>query len=107
LQEDLLARRVPQSAEGDVTLKEICNKFLTSKQRKVTTGERSLRTFLDYKETCALLLTELGNKIMVKNLRPIDFEEFRYSMAKRFGPVRLGKKWCGSSLCSSMRSATN
>src|SRR5262245_22837210 len=49
--DDLYAGRTPRvSAEG-LTIADLCNRFLTSKKRLLTTREITARTFAEYKST--------------------------------------------------------
>ena len=79
----------PEQSEG-LTVLELCNAFLESKQRKVDSGEIGLRMFQDYKEIKNLLLATFGGTGLVQTLKPADFANLRAEMAKKWGPTRLG-----------------
>jgi hypothetical protein len=50
--DDLLAGRAPRTPAESATLRELVNRFLTSKQRLVSAGELAARTFEDYRIVC-------------------------------------------------------
>ncbi len=96
---DLYAGRRPRGkrtaggneGEADVlTVMELCNRFLTAKTRKKTTGELGLRSFVEYRQTTDMLIEAFGKDRPVDDLAADDFEELRAKMAERWGPVRLG-----------------
>ena len=87
--DDLLAGREPSNGEG-LTIRQLANRFLTSKKRLVESGELTPRTLDDYERTCARVLETLGPSRIVTSLRPADFEKLRAKLAKTHGPVALG-----------------
>ena len=88
--DDLHAGRTPR-VKGDVlTLANLCNSFLTSKLRKVESGELGKRQFQEYRETTDMLVVAFGKDRLVDDLAADDFQHLRADMAKRWGPVRLG-----------------
>ena len=88
--DDLHAGRTPRTKTGCLTLKELLNRFLTSKQHLVDTGELKKVSFMDYKEACRRVSEAFGLDRLVLDLAADDFEELRKTMAKTWGPVRLG-----------------
>lgn len=77
---------------GDVdafTIRDLCNKFLVSKERKLESGELSPRTFRDYHKTCEMLIKQFGKERAVESLTPDDFGEFRAKLAKRYNVTSL------------------
>ena len=90
--DDLHAGPTPasQSATEAATVKDVCNAFLNAKAARVESGELSQRMFLDYKETCDLVVSHFGKNRPAAGLAPGDFDKLREKMAKRWGPVRLG-----------------
>src|SRR6185312_9841726 len=88
--DDLHAGRTPRLASDGLTMGDLCNRFLTSKVRKMEAGEIGQRTFTDYKEITDLVVEKLGKNRPVEGLAAEDFAALRASMAKRWGPVRLG-----------------
>ena len=88
--EDLHAGREPRAVDGDgLTLLELCNKFLQSKERKVAARELGLRMFNEYRDIKNLLVEKFGGSKLVDSLTPGDFESLREDMASRWGPARL------------------
>lgn len=75
-----------------MTLRDLCNRFLTLKQSLVETGELSRVTFANYKAICELLIDHLGRLRLVDDLRSADFEELRTKFAKGVGLVTLGNR---------------
>src|SRR5262249_52339114 len=67
------------------------NRFLNAKHALVESGELSGRSWDDYKAACDLCVARLGRNRRVADLGPDDFAAVRVWMAKRWGPVRLGK----------------
>ena len=89
--DDLYAGRKPRpkDAEG-LTLKDLCNKFLTRKQQKLDNDEIVPRTFYGYKQITDRLITVFGGTRLVDDLDADDFAKLRSVIAKSYGPVRLG-----------------
>src|SRR5437867_9685357 len=90
--EDLHAGRTPSTPGDGLAVRELCNRFLTSKQHLVDTGELSRLTFRDYHLACGQIVAAFGRGRLVSDLRPADFERLRIRLAKRCGPVRLGNE---------------
>jgi integrase len=86
----LHAGRVPRPDPEDLTVKDLVNEFLNHKQERVDNGELSLRTWVEYKAACELLVEGFGKRRLVSDLAPEDFAALRNRMAQRWGPVRLG-----------------
>jgi integrase len=80
--DDLHAGRTPRTSQEGVTLADVCNQFLTAKQRKVN----------EYKATTDRLIATFGKTRLVLDLAPSDFESLRGDLAKQWGPVRLGNE---------------
>jgi integrase len=100
--DDLHAGRTPRVKGDGVTLKDLCNRFLTAKQRQWEAGEISGRMFeptLDpekpkgeYPATTDRLIAMFGASRLVDDLAAEDFEALRDSLAKQYGPVRLANE---------------
>ncbi|QJW98184.1 tyrosine-type recombinase/integrase [Frigoriglobus tundricola] len=88
--DDLHAGRAPRTQTDGLTVKDLCNSFLTAKQRKVDAGEMSSMLFYDYKVTTDWLVKQFGGTRVVSDLSADDFAALRAAMAKKWGPVRLG-----------------
>jgi integrase len=88
--DDLLAGRKPQFGDG-LTVRELMNRFLTAKHRRVESGELEQVTWQDYDEICKRVIKVFGLTRQVATLCPSDFEELRCDFARAHGPVRLSK----------------
>jgi integrase len=90
-QKDALhAGRKPRPEGEALTVKELVNAFLNTKRDLRDAGELSPRTWVEYKETGDLLVSQFGKGRLVEDLGPDDFAGLRKKMAKRWGPTRLG-----------------
>lgn len=89
---DLYAGRTPKTPSDQLTLRELVNRFLTSKKRKLDTGELKERSFADYMRTSKLLVDFFGRAQIVTDLTAEDFERFRSALARKLGPVTLNNE---------------
>ncbi len=87
---EVLAGRTPKRS-GDVLLKDLCNEWVAHKQAKLDAGEIVRDTWVEYHHTCELVLGSIDKELEVSSILPSDFEKLRSALAKRFGPVALGK----------------
>ncbi len=90
--DDLHAGRTPRVQSDGLTVADLCNRFLTSRLRKVEAGEMGERMFAEYKQTTDRLVATFGKSRLVDDLAADDFEALRDGMAKQYGPVRLGNE---------------
>lgn len=88
--DDLHAGRTPRVHGDGLTVKDLCNHFLTAKLRKKDAGELTSLLFYDYKVVTDFLVGHLGGNRLVDDLAADDFAALRAAMAKKWGPVRLG-----------------
>lgn len=88
--DDLQLGRTPRVKHDELTVKDLCNQFLTKQKEKVDQGEIGARMFHDYKEATDLLVQVFGGSRRVEELGPQDFGNLRNRSAERWGPVRLG-----------------
>lgn len=86
----LHAGLTPRDTSAALTVFTLCGRFLTMKKSRLDTGELRQRTYDEYANTCKLLIKALGKNRLVVDLRPDDFARLRDSLAKKWGPVRLG-----------------
>jgi len=91
-EEDLRAGRTPRGKGPGLAVAELCNQFLTSKRRRVQTGELVQRTFDDYFGTCKRLVAYFGKHRQVVDLTAGDFDALRSHLAENRGPVALGNE---------------
>jgi integrase len=88
--DDLHAGRKPRPDTEGLTVKALANAFLNHKHDLLDAGELSPRTWAQYKETCDLLVKQLGKQRLVSDLGPDDFAALRRRLAKRWRPGTLG-----------------
>src|SRR5262245_193260 len=88
--DDLHAGRKPRQGAEALTVKDVCNAFLTHKKSLMKAGELSPRTMAGYKAACAFLIEQLGRTRLMADLGPDDFATLRNKLAKRYGPHGLG-----------------
>lgn len=88
--DDLHAGRTPRAPTGGLTVADLCNRFLTAKVRAMEAGELGPRTFAEYKQVTDLIVAAFGKARPVDDLAADDFGRLRATVAKRWGPVRLG-----------------
>ena len=90
--DDLLAGRTPCPKADGLTLRDLCNRFLTAKKHFADTGEIAPRTYADYFATCKQVITALGKDRLLADLGGDDFDHLRRCLAKTRGPVALGNE---------------
>ena len=90
--DDLHAGRTPRARTNGLTIRELCNRFLTSKRHLLDNGEITDRTFHDYYSTCERVVSTFGRTRPVEELAASDFERLRSKLAKKRGPVALGNE---------------
>jgi integrase len=90
--DDLFAGRKPRPKGDGVgpTIADLCNAFLTAKERQRDAGEITARTFVEYMAVTDRIVGAFGRTRVITDLRPDDFAALRDQMAKQWGPTRLG-----------------
>ena len=88
--DDLHAGREPRSTEGELTIRDLANRFLTAKKQLLDAGEITNPTFLDYHSTCGRIVRVFGRTRLVEDLASKDFEKLRADIQKNCGPVAIG-----------------
>ncbi len=73
-----------------LTIRDLCNRFLTSKERLLAAGDLVEVTFRLHKETCARLVSYFGGDRLVTDVSPDEFERFRSTFAEALAPSTLG-----------------
>jgi integrase len=87
---DLHAGRLPRDEQsGELTVYQLCAKFMTAKRDQRDDGELSPRMFVEYGEACKRLIRQFGKGRAVGDLGPDDFAGLCKRMAKTWAPVRL------------------
>ena len=87
--DDLLAGRTPRTAGDALTVADLVNQFLTSKEQLVATGEIQQRTWHDYYLVCERIVRVFGRNRLVSDLAVDDFAKLRADSSKTRGPVAL------------------
>ena len=72
-----------------MTVRELCNRFLTAKRILVDGSELSPRTWADYHACCGRLVSALGGGRLVADLAADDFESLRAVLGQTLGPNSL------------------
>jgi integrase len=91
--DDLLAGRTPRASGDGLTVRDLCNQFLTSKQQLLDNHEITFRTFYDYHAICCEWLVKVfGRTRLVVDLASDDFARLRGAWARTWGPVRLANE---------------
>jgi integrase len=68
---------VVNPAVASITLRELCNQFLSVQEDRQTVGELSPRSFRDYYRACERLIDHFGRGQVVTDLRPQQFTDYR------------------------------
>jgi integrase len=90
--DDLFAGRTPRVQGDGLAVRDLLNRFLTTKRHLLDTSEITSRTFGDYHGTCQRLGECFGLTRLVSDLAADDFERLRIAIAKKWGPVALGNE---------------
>ena len=83
---DLHAGRRPNPLNlpaGAVTVKDVCNRFLTSQQRRVDAGEIEAHWFDACRRTTEDFARFVGTDRVVEDLGPTDFEAYRLKLTRK------------------------
>ncbi len=89
VRDDLFAGRQPRDDRNGFTVRMAANHFLTDRQNRVDARELADRTFKQYYETAARLISALGPNRLVDDLRPDDFNAMRAKMVERWSPASV------------------
>jgi integrase len=90
--DDLHAGRRPRLPGDGLTVRDLVNRFLTTKKRALEAGELSMPSWADYYAACERLVKVFDAGRLVEDLRPEDFEKLRVGFAKSWGLVRIGNE---------------
>lgn len=90
--DDLLAGLPPRADRKGILLGSLCFEFMRAKETMLASGEITARTRDEYKATCNRLIDAFTAERSVGALCPADFDKLRASIAKQWGPVRLGNE---------------
>ncbi len=92
VKDDLLAGRQPDYNRDGLTVRDLCNHFLTDRKHRLETGDIVYRTFEAYHQSCERIIAAFGATRMVSGITPRDFMQLRTKIAKQWGPVGLGNE---------------
>lgn len=79
--DDLHAGRTPRVAADGLTVRDLLNRFLTSKKLLLDAGEITARTWADYHASCERIRGAFGLTRLVTDLAADDFERLRAGLA--------------------------
>jgi integrase len=88
--DDLLAGRTPRVKADGLTVRDVCNRFLTTKSHLVDTNEITARHFADLHTAAELVVDQFGRHRLVCDLASDDFEALRAALAKTRRAWALG-----------------
>lgn len=71
----------PMPSDGQLTMLDLVNEFLESKEKMVESGDLSKAMWFDYHRSCARLLEITGKTKVVEMLKPRDFDDIRAKLA--------------------------
>lgn len=88
---NLHAGRAPQELDqtAGIVVGDLCNAFMLAKATLVDSGELTRRSYKNYHNTCAKIVTAFGRNRRVASLRPDDFTAMRAKLAKDKAPNTL------------------
>ncbi|MDZ4685009.1 MAG: hypothetical protein SH850_07955 [Planctomycetaceae bacterium] len=87
--DELLAGQTPRVKGPGLTVRDLCNRFLTAKRTLIDSDELSRRTFTGYMQSTDKLIAAFGKHRLVTDLASDDFERLRADLAEGVGPVSL------------------
>ena len=87
--DDLHAGRIPRVKGDALTIRDLCNRFLTAKRQLLDSGDIVETTFRNYYKNCERVVGYFGKSRLVENLVSEDFAEFRSTLSKNLGPSTL------------------
>lgn len=82
-------RQAPEAPLSTITLEELGNAFMNSKQRRLDAGDMGRRSFSDYHVTIRRVLDFFGWKRPIASITPAEFGAFRGHLAARAAPITL------------------
>ncbi|MCE9553114.1 MAG: tyrosine-type recombinase/integrase [Planctomycetes bacterium] len=88
----LHAGRKPRQESTGVTVRDVVNHFLETKESLKDNGEITPQTYQDYYSTAEYVVTKLGKERLADDIEGDDFAKLRRDLAKTLGPVALGNE---------------
>jgi hypothetical protein len=89
--DDLYAGRPIRRRTGLVTVKYVCDHFLTEKKKLVDNCELRPRSFSDYLNSC-IRIADLHRSVAALDLAPDAFSGYRAKPAETRGPISVGNE---------------
>ncbi len=89
--DDWYAGKVP-SRTGEITIRELMNRFLNARKSQIESGELTSRTWREYKQICDEVTKFVGAGVAAKSMQPDDFARLRAHLGKGVGPVTMGNR---------------
>ena len=83
--DDLYAGRTPRPKSDGLELRDLHDRFLTAKQRRLELGELKPKTFGDYHACAARIIDVFGARGLVADLAADDFGRLQAKLAKVLG----------------------
>ena len=74
---------MPTLSPNSVTVKDVCNHYLTHQMRKVESDEIGGRWLEDYRRVVELFAQLVGSQRVVLDLRPKDFGRLRFRLVQK------------------------
>ncbi len=90
--DDLLAGRKPREKQSGPTIRDLANKFLSTKRSRVDSGELTPTTWREYRDTCQRVIKVFGTGRRLDDITPGDFEKLRVSYTRTLGPTSTGNE---------------
>ena len=90
--DDLLAARTPRAKAEGLTLRELLDRFTVAKRHLLDSEEISPKHFAELYAACRRIGDAFGIDRLVVDLASDDFDRLRQSIAKQWGPTRLGNE---------------
>jgi integrase len=87
--DDLMAGRVPRALLDELTIQDLVNEFLASKDSLKDSGEIGTVYFDELKKTCGRIVEQFGLRRLVVDVLPRDFEKLRAEFANKWSPVTV------------------
>jgi len=84
-----VANTASTSDPDGLTLRDLVNRFLTAKKKRVDSEELKATSFGEYLRISGRLVKSFGPYRLATDLKPVDFARFRDHLAKTRGPVSL------------------
>ncbi len=84
--EDLYAGREPRHFDDEhtLTVRNLCNRYLTWAEKRVENGKIEKRSFVDAQRTATMFCDVVGRSRSIDSLRAADFDDFLTTLESRY-----------------------